>query len=103
MSDPVTIPEASHTVNTEAAALPDDYLSDVSFDELKLSPELRRAVADRGYINPTPVQAKAFGPAMAGRDLIVRSRTGTGKTAAFGMPLLEKIAVGEREGKALGL
>ncbi|MHB8872082.1 MAG: DEAD/DEAH box helicase [Myxococcaceae bacterium] len=103
MSDPVTIPDGSETVTPEAVAPPDDYLADISFEDLNLSPELRRAIADRGYVHPTPVQAKAFGPAMAGRDLIVRSKTGTGKTAAFGMPLLEKIAIGEREVKALVL
>ena len=55
---------------------------------------IRRAIAERGYTHPTPVQAKAFGPVMEGKDLIVRSKTGTGKTAAFGLPLLEKIPAG---------
>jgi ATP-dependent RNA helicase DeaD len=78
-----------------------EYLADVSFDSLGLSPEVRKAIADRGYTHPTPVQAKAFAPVMAGKDLIVRSKTGTGKTAAFGLPLLEKIAIGERKTRAL--
>src|SRR5436190_20514452 len=80
---------------------PQEYLADVSFDDLNLSDELLKAIAERGYTHPTPVQAKAFGPVMAGKDLIVRSKTGTGKTAAFGIPLIEKIAMGERKIKAL--
>ena len=78
-----------------------EYVADVSFDSLGLSPEVRKAIAERGYTHPTPVQAKAFAPVMAGKDVIVRSKTGTGKTAAFGIPLLEKIAKGEKKVKAL--
>ncbi len=78
-----------------------EYVADVSFDSLGLSAEVRKAIADRGYTHPTPVQAKAFAPVMAGKDVIVRSKTGTGKTAAFGIPLLEKIAKGEKKVKAL--
>ncbi len=80
---------------------PEEYRADISFDDMGLSPELRRAIADRGYTHPTPVQAKAFGPAFAGKDLIVRSKTGTGKTAAFGMPLIDRIPVGARGVRAL--
>ncbi len=56
-------------------------------------------MAERGYTNPTPVQAKAYGPVIAGKDLIVRSKTGTGKTAAFGMPLLDSIPMGDARGE----
>ena len=80
---------------------PEEYRADISFDDMGLSPELRRAISERGYTHPTPVQAKAFGPAFAGKDLIVRSKTGTGKTAAFGMPLLDRIPVGARGVRAL--
>jgi ATP-dependent RNA helicase DeaD len=87
---------------TEAPeSLPTDYLADISFDEMGLSPELKRAVTERGYTNPTPVQARAWKPVIEGRDLIVRSKTGTGKTAAFGLPILERIPVGARGVKAL--
>jgi ATP-dependent RNA helicase DeaD len=68
---------------------------------MNLSEPIRRALADCGYTNPTPVQARAFKPAMEGRDLIVRSKTGTGKTAAFGLPLLEKIPADEKKVRAL--
>src|SRR5208283_1943549 len=82
---------------------PQDYVADIGFDDLPISPEVRRALAERGYARPTPVQAKAFAPAFAGRDLIVRSKTGTGKTAAFGLPLLERIDPADREVRALVL
>ncbi|RKH18081.1 DEAD/DEAH box helicase, partial [Corallococcus sp. CA047B] len=85
----------------EAPTRPGEYIADISFEDMNLSEPLRRALADRGYTNPTPVQAKAFGPAMAGKDLIVRSKTGTGKTAAFGLPLLEKISPDEKRVRAL--
>ncbi|WPB79238.1 DEAD/DEAH box helicase [Archangium violaceum] len=99
MSD-IQSPEQPETP-AEAPSRPAEYVADVSFDDLNLSEPLRRGIADRGYTNPTPVQAKAFGPVMAGRDLIVRSKTGTGKTAAFGLPLLEKISAEDKRVRAL--
>jgi ATP-dependent RNA helicase DeaD len=82
---------------------PQEYVAEIGFDDLAISPPVRKALAERGYQHPTPVQAKAFAPALEGKDLIVRSKTGTGKTAAFGLPLLEKIAEGEKAVKALVL
>jgi len=82
---------------------PQDYVADIGFDDLPLSPPVRQALAERGYQRPTPVQARAFAPTFAGRDLIVRSKTGTGKTAAFGLPLLELIDPADREVRALVL
>ncbi len=78
-----------------------DYFSDASFDDLGLSEPLRRAIADRGYTKPTPVQSAAFRPIRDGKDVIVRSKTGTGKTAAFGLPILERIPDGRRRASAL--
>ncbi|MBL8923486.1 MAG: DEAD/DEAH box helicase [Myxococcaceae bacterium] len=86
---------------TGSSERPQEYVADVSFDDLGLSPELRRAIAERGYTHPTPVQAKAYAPARQGKDLIVRSKTGTGKTAAFGLPLIDQIPMGTREVRAL--
>src|SRR5438105_7395986 len=80
-----------------------DYVSSVGFADLPLSPELRKGIEERGYVEPTPVQAAVFGPIMAGKDLICRSKTGTGKTAAFGIPLLERIPGGTRKASALVL
>ncbi|MCK6550821.1 DEAD/DEAH box helicase, partial [Myxococcota bacterium] len=62
---------------------------------MPLSPEARAGLKALGYELATPVQAATFGPAMAGRDLMVQSKTGTGKTTAFGLPLIERIRVGE--------
>src|SRR6267143_1585179 len=81
----------------------DDYVATTSFAELPLSDELRRGIAERGYEKPTPVQTAVFGSILAGKDMIVRSKTGTGKTAAFGIPLLERIPGGTRKASALVL
>jgi ATP-dependent RNA helicase DeaD len=80
-----------------------DYVSDASFEDLGLSEELRRGIQERGYSVPTPVQARAIPSAIAGKDLIVRSKTGTGKTAAFGIPILERIPAGAHKTLALVL
>ncbi|MDY7233014.1 DEAD/DEAH box helicase [Hyalangium rubrum] len=101
MSDIPQDPTASGTPDTEASSRPAEYIADISFEDMNLSEPIRRAITERGYTHPTPVQAKAFKPAMEGRDLIVRSKTGTGKTAAFGLPLLEKIPADERRVRAL--
>ncbi len=62
-----------------------------TFDVLPLSPEVRRAVDELGFVHPTPVQRAVFEPAVRGKDLVVQARTGTGKTAAFGLPLVERL------------
>src|SRR5919204_4516965 len=80
-----------------------DYVATTSFADLPLSEELRKGIAERGYTTPTPVQAAVFGPILAGRDVICRSKTGTGKTAAFGIPLLERIPPAARKASALVL
>jgi len=63
----------------------------MSFDRLGLSPELLRAVADQGYTEPTPVQAEAIPHVLAGRDVLAGAQTGTGKTAAFALPILQRL------------
>lgn len=62
---------------------------------MDLSPEARAGLKALGYELATPVQAATFSVAMTGRDLMVQSKTGTGKTTAFGLPLIERIRVGE--------
>jgi ATP-dependent RNA helicase RhlE len=61
----------------------------MTFDELGLAPEILRAVAQEGYLEPTPVQALAIPHVLAGSDLMARAQTGTGKTAAFVLPMLQ--------------
>lgn len=62
-----------------------------TFDSLALSPPVRRAVDELGYTHPTPVQRAVFETAAAGRDVVVQARTGTGKTAAFGLPIVDRL------------
>ena len=63
----------------------------MSFDDLGLSPEILRAVHEEGYTIPTPVQAQSIPIVLAGHDLMGRAQTGTGKTAAFALPILERL------------
>ncbi len=60
-----------------------------NFDVLPLSSELRKAIDELGYTHPTPVQRAVYEPASRGLDLVVQARTGTGKTASFGLPLID--------------
>jgi ATP-dependent RNA helicase RhlE len=64
----------------------------LSFSALGLAPELLRAVAAQGYTHPTPVQREAIPLVLAGRDLLAGAQTGTGKTAAFVLPMLQRLA-----------
>jgi len=61
------------------------------FDTLSLDPKLLRAVAESGYVTMTPIQAKAIPIVLAGRDVMGAAQTGTGKTAAFSLPLLQRM------------
>ena len=61
------------------------------FSELQLSSCLKSSLAYNGFVQPTPVQAQAIPPALAGRDVIATAQTGTGKTLAFVLPILEKL------------
>ncbi|MBY8847276.1 DEAD/DEAH box helicase [Saccharothrix sp. MB29] len=77
---------------------PDDRLS---FTDLGLRPELLRALSGLGYEEPTPIQREAIPPLSEGRDLLGQAATGTGKTAAFALPVLERMAAaGERTDRA---
>src|SRR5258707_5397165 len=63
-----------------------------SFESLGLLPELLRAVAEHGYTEPTPIQSQAIPLVLSGRDLLGAAQTGTGKTAGFTLPLLQRLA-----------
>ena len=62
-----------------------------SFSSLSISAETLASLEAKGYEAPTPVQEETIPLALAGKDLVVQSRTGTGKTAAFGIPIVEKV------------
>ncbi|MBN2232609.1 MAG: DEAD/DEAH box helicase [Deltaproteobacteria bacterium] len=74
----------------------------MSFNELDLRPELLRAVADEGYTVPTPIQHRAIPAILAGRDVLGGAQTGTGKTAAFALPILQLLATPTTGGNPAG-
>jgi|GEM_PF-6418424 Superfamily II DNA and RNA helicases len=61
------------------------------FEDLKLSREMKRAIADMGFEEATPIQSLALPHILDGKDVIGQAQTGTGKTAAFGIPVLENL------------
>src|SRR5215472_16538722 len=69
-----------------------ERLSLTQFTDLGLAKPLLRALADEGYSTPTPIQAQAIPGVLAGRDLLGIAQTGTGKTAAFALPILHRLA-----------
>ncbi|TRX55792.1 DEAD/DEAH box helicase [Thalassomonas sp. M1454] len=68
----------------------------MSFDSLGLSTKILSAVAEQGYDTPSPIQAQAIPAVLAGKDVMAAAQTGTGKTAGFTLPILEKLSKGER-------
>ena len=80
------------------SAIPND-----AFAALGLTHELVRAVAQEGYTRPTPIQQRAIAPVLEGRDLLGCAQTGTGKTAAFVLPVLQRLARSARTGKVRAL
>ncbi len=71
----------------------------MSFDTLGLDPEILRAVEEQGYREPTPIQQQAIPAVLAGRDLMASAQTGTGKTAGFTLPLLQRLIQKEPHAK----
>ena len=74
-----------------------------TFTELGVKPEILKAVEDMGFEEPTPIQKAAIPTALTGKDLIGQAQTGTGKTAAFGIPILERIDISEKGPQAVVL
>jgi ATP-dependent RNA helicase DeaD len=70
---------------------------DTSFADLALVPELQKALSGLGYEEPTPIQREAIPPLLEGRDLLGQAATGTGKTAAFALPVLQRMASDRRD------
>src|SRR5215208_7154153 len=87
----------------DAAAVVEDGADQAppSFAELGLAPDVLRAIDDAGYTTPTPIQAAAIPLALRGRDLIGLAQTGTGKTAAFTLPIVHRLLGGPRRTRAL--
>jgi ATP-dependent RNA helicase RhlE len=87
----------------DAAAVVEDGADEAppSFAELGLAPDVLRAIDDAGYTTPTPIQAAAIPLALRGRDLIGLAQTGTGKTAAFTLPIVHRLLGGPRRTRTL--
>ncbi len=76
-------------------------MTNLKFEELQLSEELIRAVKDMGFEEATPIQSKAITKVLEGKDIIGQSQTGTGKTAAFGLPCIDMIDVNNKKLQAV--
>jgi ATP-dependent RNA helicase RhlE len=76
------------------------YVAAMLFSELGLLPAIETAVAGEGYVEPTPIQARAIPHVLAGRDLLGLAQTGTGKTAAFALPILQRLMKNAPAGRA---
>ena len=74
----------------------------MNFEDLNLAPAIVQAVREHGYETPTPIQAEAIPAVLAGRDLLGGAQTGTGKTAAFTLPMLHRLSIGERAKNKFG-
>src|SRR6476620_12790567 len=75
----------------------------ISFKELGLSPQIQQALDELGFDEPTPIQEQAIPELLDGHDVIGQAQTGTGKTAAFGLPMLQYIDPSSEETQALVL
>ena len=107
--------ETPCTVDLTASTLPEQATAEVftttidnnkpesGFDGFGFSEALLKTLAAKGYSEPSPIQKAAFPELMLGRDLVGQAQTGTGKTAAFALPLLERLASGQKTPQALVL
>ena len=80
---------STENTNTETTTVE----ATMTFDQLSLHPAILKAIADSGYTTPTPIQAQAIPEVLAGHDLMASAQTGTGKTAAFILPALQRLSV----------
>ncbi|HWZ89850.1 MAG TPA: DEAD/DEAH box helicase [Polyangiaceae bacterium] len=93
-----TNPVAGHSAGSDATVSPS--AAPLAFTDLGLSPTLLAALSAEGYVNPTPIQQKAIPEVLAGRDLLGCAQTGTGKTAAFALPMIERLIASNLERSA---
>ncbi len=77
--------------NSETTDNTSEEIETPSFSQMPLSDEVHQALEDMGFKEPTPVQVSVYKPAVEGKDLVVQARTGTGKTAAFGLPIVDRL------------
>lgn len=75
----------------------------MTFEELNLNEKTKRALKDAGYTNPTPIQEQAIPVVLEGKDFIGQSKTGTGKTASYSLPMIEKIDASSKKVQAIVL
>ena len=83
--------DPSKFIKSATAATDEAYVAEHTFEEFEINPLLKANLRSKGFVIPTPIQDKAILPALAGRDIIGIADTGTGKTAAFAIPLLHKV------------
>ena len=100
LTEQATTEQASPEVFTTTI---DAQQPESGFDGFGFSEALLKTLADKGYNEPSPIQKAAFPELMLGRDLVGQAQTGTGKTAAFALPLLERLASGQKTPQALVL
>jgi len=93
----------TETVEAEQDVEQDAGLESATFEQLGLSEELMKAVRDAGYTTPTPIQAQAIPLVLKGRDVMGLAQTGTGKTAAFTLPIVDRLLGGPQRTRALVL
>jgi ATP-dependent RNA helicase RhlE len=106
VSESAAIPVAAISSAVESTAmLPDamDTSDATTFESLGLSPTVLQSVRDAGYTTPTPIQAQAIPIVMKGRDIMGLAQTGTGKTAAFTLPIVDRLMDGPKRTRALVL
>ncbi|MFK7931230.1 MAG: DEAD/DEAH box helicase [Myxococcota bacterium] len=91
----------STPTESESTAARTDHLSDRKFVDFPISRELLQGILEHGYDTATPIQAATIEPALAGKDLLARAKTGTGKTAAFSIPIVERVDPAKKHVQAL--
>src|SRR3989344_3697674 len=80
---------------------PKEIMPNATFRDLKLNDKIMQSLDEMGFIHPTPIQLEAIPLLLQGVDLVGQAKTGTGKTAAFGIPILESINLEEKTPQAL--
>lgn len=99
-TDKASVDDTQATATTDAPTTDDANPSENGFTALGLSGSLLKSIVATGYITPTPIQARAIPAALAGRDLLLSAQTGSGKTAAFVLPILHQLSELQAKEKA---